>query len=338
VSDFLIDVLPWSLSGEPREQRIYVLALACLALGTLLCAAALRIAVLDVLAVAVAACAPPSGRSRGARQRRRCLAPLDRPEGGAHAARGVPGQRPDLRRPRRAAGGGPGGLPHLAPLAGAMTLEAVLWDMDGLLVDTEPLWTLAEQELAVRLGGAFTADLKAAIVGTRLDVAVPLFLEHLGHEVTPEAVRESAGWLLARMVELFERPLPLQPGAAALLKAVDDAGVPQALVSSSFRVLVDAVLAHGAGPFATTLAGDEVVRGKPDPEPYLTAAARLGVDPVRCVVLEDSPAGVASGEAAGCAVVAVPSVAGVVFEPGERRLVSVQLTGVGVAGLRALVG
>jgi HAD superfamily hydrolase (TIGR01509 family) len=212
-----------------------------------------------------------------------------------------------------------------------VSFEAVLWDMDGLLVDTEPLWTVAEHELAERLGGVFTAEMKAAIVGTRLDVAVPLFLQHLGREATPEAVQDSAARLLDRMVELFAQPLALQPGAADLLKAVDDAGIPQALVSSSFRVLVDAVLAHGVGPFATTLAGDEVVRGKPDPEPYLTAAARLGVDPVRCVVLEDSPAGVASGEAAGCAVVAVPSVAGVVFETRARRVVLASLDRVSVS-------
>ena len=103
--------------------------------------------------------------------------------------------------------------------------------------------------------------------------------------------------------------------------AVDAAGIPQALVSSSYRPLVDSVLAHGFGPFALTLAGDEVVHGKPHPEPYLTAATRLGVDPHHCVVLEDSGAGVLSAEGAGCAAVAVPSVEGVSFVPGPRLLV-----------------
>jgi HAD superfamily hydrolase (TIGR01509 family) len=218
-----------------------------------------------------------------------------------------------------------------------VSLQAVLWDMDGLLVDTEPLWTVAEHELAERLGGVFTPQMKAAIVGTRLDVAVPLFLQHLDLPVTPEAVQDAAAWLLARMVELFTRPLPLQPGAAELLAAVDAAGVPQALVSSSYRVLVDAVLGHGAGPFATTLAGDEVLRGKPHPEPYLTAAERLGVDPTQCVVLEDSPAGAASGEAAGCGVVAVPSGSGLGFSGGQRRLVVGHLHEVGVSALTLIV-
>jgi HAD superfamily hydrolase (TIGR01509 family) len=216
-------------------------------------------------------------------------------------------------------------------------MQAVLWDMDGLLVDTEPLWTVAEHELAERLGGVFTPELKAAIVGTRLDVAVPTFLAQLGVPSTPDAVHDASTWLLARVAELFGGELVLQPGADALLATLRAEGVPVALVSSSYRVLVDAVLAHGFGPFDVTLAGDEVLRGKPDPEPYLAATDRLGVDPAACVVLEDSPAGVASGEAAGCAVVAVPSVAGVTITPGPRCAVVRSLADVDVPMLRALV-
>jgi HAD superfamily hydrolase (TIGR01509 family) len=219
-----------------------------------------------------------------------------------------------------------------------MTLPgAVLVDMDGLLVDTEPVWTVAEVELARQLGGEFTPDVKAAIVGTRLEVAVPTILRWYGAPTDHDTVARTASWLLERMVELFAQPPAVMPGAAELLSAVREAGVPLALVSSSYRVLVDAVLAHGVGPFDTTLAGDEVQHGKPHPEPYLTAAARLGVDPAQCVVLEDSPSGVASGEAAGCAVVAVPSVPGVAFEPGPRRLVRPSLHGLGLGDLSALV-
>ena len=217
-------------------------------------------------------------------------------------------------------------------------LLAVLWDMDGLLVDSEPLWTLAEEELAERLGGEWSDEIKARIVGTRLDVAVPAVLTHFGVAPTPERVARTSRWLLDRVARLFaESSLPLMPGAAALLEELAAQDVPQALVSSSYRVLVDSVLAHGVGPFAVTLAGDEVHHGKPHPEPYLTAAQRLGVAPIGCVVLEDSPSGVVAGQAAGCAVVAVASVASVAFEPEPRRLVRDSLEAVHVQELRELV-
>jgi HAD superfamily hydrolase (TIGR01509 family) len=218
-----------------------------------------------------------------------------------------------------------------------VSLAAVLWDMDGLMVDSEPTWTIAEEELAARLGGVWSEQLKATIVGTRLDVAVPMILEHYGHDATPEAVAHAGGWLLARMVELFATELTVLPGVRELLQALDAAGIPQALVSSSYRVLVDSVLAHDFRSFATTLAGDEVLHGKPHPEPYLTTATRLGVDPRQCVVLEDSGAGVLSAEAAGCAVVAVPSVKGVSFVPGPRLHIRASLEGLTVTDLQQLV-
>ena len=216
-------------------------------------------------------------------------------------------------------------------------LQAVLWDMDGLLVDTEPVWTVAEEELAVQLGGEWTAELKAQIVGTRLEVSVPTILSYYGVEPTDVAVADTSCWLLERMVELFSEQVEVLPGVRELLAELAAQDVPVALVSSSYRVLVDAVLAHGIGPFPVSVAGDEVRQGKPHPEPYETACRLLRVDPARCVVLEDSPAGVASGAAAGCGVVAVPSVAGVEFDPAPRRLVAASLADVSVADLRGLV-
>ncbi len=206
--------------------------------------------------------------------------------------------------------------------------------MDGLLVDTEPVWTIAEEELATELGGTWSDELKAQIVGTRLDVAIPRILVHYGRSV--DDVPWAAAWLLDRMVTLFEAPPTVLPGVRELLAELRAEGVPVALVSSSYRVLVDAVLQHGFA-FDLTLAGDEVTHGKPDPEPYVTAAERLGVDPARCVVLEDSGAGVQSGLAARCAVVAVPSVAGVRIAAGPRTLVRSTLAGLTAADLEALL-
>jgi HAD superfamily hydrolase (TIGR01509 family) len=185
----------------------------------------------------------------------------------------------------------------------------VLFDMDGLLVDSEPLWTIAEERVAERYGGTFTPQLKARMIGKRLDLAVAILLEGLDTDAARAAVPgDVADQLMDEMVALLADGAPLQPGALTLLDALAEARVPLALVSSSFRKLVDAALRDvGAHRFAVSIAGDEVAHGKPDPEPYVTAARRLGVVPQRCVVLEDAPAGLASALAAGCACVYVPS-------------------------------
>lgn len=196
---------------------------------------------------------------------------------------------------------------------------AVLWDMDGVLVDSEPVWTVAETELYASWGRVWGPEVKAACVGKRLEAAVPIMIAFAGLDdgVVADPAEVSA-WLLARMRELFAERLRWRAGARELLDAVAARGVPQALVSSSYRVLVDAALLHvPPGRFAFSLAGDEVVHGKPHPEPYLTAATRLGVDPRRCVVIEDTLTGVASAEAAGCTCVVAPEITRV--EPTPAR-------------------
>ena len=217
---------------------------------------------------------------------------------------------------------------HPAPLA------AVLWDMDGLLVDSEPLWTIAESELFDMWGVEFTAVTKAAVIGTRLDRAVPALIAIAGPAAAGANPAAVADTLLRRMVELLEGGVRLRPGAEVLFREIAAAGVPQALVSSSYRVLVDAVLAGlGEHPFAVSVAGDEVARGKPAPEPYETAMEKLKVAPGGCVVLEDSAAGARSGAAAGARVVYCPSVAPCEqIDPSWRPVAS--LLDVSVAGLR----
>ena len=218
-----------------------------------------------------------------------------------------------------------------------MTAEAVFFDLDGLLADTEPVWTVAEIELARHYGSDWSDAVKAKVAGTRLEHAVPIMLDHFGVEPTPAAVEEAMRRLLERMVELFAERVPLFDGALDLVDAVRARGIRTGLVSSSYRILVDAALTRlGAARFDVTVAGDEVAHGKPDPEPYLTAAGRLSVDPRRCVVLEDAPAGVASGEAAGCTVVAVPSVAPI--EQTPARPVKSALTEIDPAWLVELTG
>jgi HAD superfamily hydrolase (TIGR01509 family) len=185
----------------------------------------------------------------------------------------------------------------------------VLFDLDGLLVDSEPLWTVAEHRVAESLGGTFTPELKERMIGKRLDLAVGILLEGLdtpqARAADPHAVGQQ---LMAHTAELFAAGVPLQPGAQQLLDALAAANVPLALVSSSYRQLVNAALIGvGAHRFAVSVAGDEVEHGKPSPEPYLTAARELGVVPARCVVLEDAQAGLESAATAGCACVYVPT-------------------------------
>ncbi|KQC37145.1 MULTISPECIES: HAD family phosphatase [Frankia] len=185
---------------------------------------------------------------------------------------------------------------------------AVLFDMDGLLVDTERLWTRAQEDLAAHLGGVFTPEIKAALMGRGPDTALHLMLSLLG--VDGSRFAEAARFVMGRIVELFAAPgaIVARPGAVELLGALAVHRVPLALVSSSARVLMDHVLgAVGAARFQVSVAGDEVVRGKPDPEPYLRASRLLAVPPARCVVLEDSASGATAGLAAGCVTVLVPS-------------------------------
>ncbi|WP_396446724.1 HAD family hydrolase [Actinomadura sp.] len=201
-------------------------------------------------------------------------------------------------------------------------LQAVLFDMDGLLIDSERLWLEVESEVMAWLGGEWSPAHQEKLVGGSLSVAVGYMLELTGADADPGEVGRR---MLDGMAERLTACVPMMPGAKELLAEVRAAGVPAALVSSSHRRLIEPVLdAVGREHFALSVAGDEVARTKPDPEPYLTAAARLGADPARCVVLEDSPNGVAAAEAAGCAAVAVPGVLPIPPAPGRTVVASLR--------------
>jgi HAD superfamily hydrolase (TIGR01509 family) len=188
-----------------------------------------------------------------------------------------------------------------APAPATATLPAaVLWDMDGTLVNTEPLWMAAETELVESWGGTWTHEDGLTLVGNPMKVSGAI-LQGRGVGLT---VDEIVDFLNQRVAAAVAEQTPWQPGGRELLAALAEAGVPQALVTSSYRELAEP-FARVAGVFATVVAGDEVERPKPDPQPYLLAAERLGVDIADCVVVEDSPAGITSGVASGARVLAV---------------------------------
>jgi HAD superfamily hydrolase (TIGR01509 family) len=214
-------------------------------------------------------------------------------------------------------------------------LQAVMFDMDGLLVDSEPLWFRAEGTVMARLGGTWSPADQSVLVGGSMDVTVKYLLSKATKAAQPEEV---AAWLTEAMIdELTSQPLPVLPGAVELLDEVRAVGLPHALVTSSEPEIVDAVLPRlGVGAFGVVVCAADVARTKPDPEGYLLAAAKLGVEPRYSIALEDSPTGTAAAEAAGYRAVAVPSVIPVPAAPG--RVVLSSLAGVTLAELAARHG
>jgi HAD superfamily hydrolase (TIGR01509 family) len=183
---------------------------------------------------------------------------------------------------------------------------AVLWDMDGTLVDTEPYWIDAEFEIVEMHGGTWSHDHAKALVGSDLLDSGAYIREHGGVDRTPTEIVEM---LLDRVVARVRAEVPWRPGARELLAEVRGASVHTALVTMSWRRFADEVVnCLPTGSFTTSVTGDEVARGKPRPEPYLRAAERLGVRADQCLAIEDSPTGVRSALAAGCRVIAVPHV------------------------------
>lgn len=212
-------------------------------------------------------------------------------------------------------------------------LQAVLLDMDGTLVDTEGFWWDVEVEVFGGLGHVLDDSWRHVVVGGPMTRSAGFLIEATGADIT---LAELTVLLNAGFEARIAHTLPLMPGAARLLAELAEYAIPTALVSASHRRIIDRVLTSlGPQHFALSIAGDEVTRTKPYPDPYLLAAAGLGVDPTRCAVVEDTATGVAAAEAAGCHVVVVPSVAPVA--PAARRTVVGSLEEVDLAFLRGLV-
>jgi HAD superfamily hydrolase (TIGR01509 family) len=215
---------------------------------------------------------------------------------------------------------------------------AVLWDLDGTLLDSEKLWDIPLYELTEKLGGSLSLDTRQAMVGTNVKRTLDLLYAEAGLPAPgPAQYAEDAAWLDRRMTELFGGSLPWRPGAREALATVRAAGLPMALVTSTERNLTELALdTIGRHLFDTTVCGDEVDGlNKPHPEPYRRAARQLGVEPSSCVAIEDSPTGTASAVGAGCTVLVVPCE--VPVAPGERRVFRESLEGLAVADLTALV-
>ncbi|HEY7620515.1 MAG TPA: HAD family phosphatase [Solirubrobacteraceae bacterium] len=192
-----------------------------------------------------------------------------------------------------------------------MLPAAALFDNDGLTLDTEPAWTRAEVALFARHGQTWTMDHKRELLGTSPATAAVKLERMLGR---PGA--QLSAELYDLVVDEVAEGIEPMPGAVALLAALRAAGVPLGLVSNSRRRFVELGLATAglADAFDAIVTAEDVARPKPAPDAYVAAARALGAAPASCVVLEDSPPGLAAGLAAGARTIGVPSLEGVTLE------------------------
>ena len=183
---------------------------------------------------------------------------------------------------------------------------AVLWDLDGTLIDSEHYWMLSEQTLASRYSGEWKHEDGLDLIGLALPVSCEIMKERMGiHDLSIDEIMQE---LTDGVLENLEREIPWRPGALELLLALNAAGVKQALVTMSMRRMALTVAnSFEREIFQIVVAGDDVTNGKPHPEAYLKAAAELGVSPEHCIAFEDSMNGLRSAESAGTRAVAVPN-------------------------------
>lgn len=206
---------------------------------------------------------------------------------------------------------------------------ALLWDMDGTLVDSEPYWIAEEFALVESFGGQWSLDLAHQLVGQSLTYSAGFIMEHSPVRMDPV---DLINRLQDGVIRRFKQQVPWRPGAYDAVAQAQRLGIPQALVTASWSAFADeaaALLPEGA--LQAVISGDRVSKGKPDPEPYLAGAAALGVAPGDCMAFEDSPSGIASASAAGTNVVVIPFLVEVVTPAGGQRIDT--LEGVDLAAL-----
>lgn len=213
-------------------------------------------------------------------------------------------------------------MPKLQP-------AAVLWDMDGTLIDSEHYWMNSEQELAMSTGAHWTAEDGMGLIGMSLFDSAQIIKQRMGLPEQPEQIIEK---MTNSVVSQLVEPMPWRPGAIELLRELNSRGIRCALVTMSMRRMALAIAERaGASAFDLVVAGDDVVRGKPHPEAYLKAAELLGVDIRDCIAFEDSISGLHSAESSGAIAVGIPNI--VNLEPKPGRHIWKTLEGVSVDDL-----
>jgi HAD superfamily hydrolase (TIGR01509 family) len=202
-----------------------------------------------------------------------------------------------------------------AKLQFALVIEAVVFDLDGVLLRSEEVWDSVRERYVCEHGGRYDEEVQRAMMGMSAPEWSRYLHEEAGVPDEPEAINRD---VVELMLEAYRRELPLLPGAAEAVRRTA-AAFPLALASSSNRVVFEEVLrlAGLTECFRATVSSEEVGRGKPAPDVYLEAARRLGVTPERCAAVEDSHAGIRSAKTAGMRVVAIPNTS---YPPDEEAL------------------
>jgi HAD superfamily hydrolase (TIGR01509 family) len=209
---------------------------------------------------------------------------------------------------------------------------AVLWDMDGTLVDSEEYWLSSEQNLALEFNGTWEAQDGLDLIGMSLYDSTKVMKAKMGLELEPD---EIINRLTDDVVAQLQVSIPWRPGAQEILRELKKRGIKTALVTMSMKRMAESVASQiPFKAFDVIVAGDMVTLGKPDPEPYLMAARLLGVAPEDCVAFEDSHTGLTSAEAAGTKAIGITNIVPIPELPG--RIIWPTLEGVSLRDLRNL--
>jgi len=202
-----------------------------------------------------------------------------------------------------------------------LVIDAVVFDLDGVLLASEEVWDAVRERYVRERGGRYDEDVQRAMMGMSAPEWSRYLHEEAGVPEEPEAIDRD---VVERMLEAYRRELPLLPGAVEAVRRAA-AAFPLALASSSNREVFEAVLdlAGIADCFRATVSSEEVARGKPAPDVYLEAARRLDVPPGRCAAVEDSHAGIRSAQAAGMRVIAIPNAS---YPPDDEALALADVT------------